>query len=159
MAGSSVCVWGGGGGEGWGKREGDKGKWEITSPIPDTDVLWTASTAREVWCVVFVPVWKMSIRRPTFLVVQTPLRPKCLCRENPREFFLYKRVRCWTSGRSISIRNFVKYPPTEHPVVDVLLHQFKAKKYWLQCSLFTVTQTETKKTVNFLKAFNYKKLR
>ena len=41
VAGSS-----GGGGEG--KREGDKRKWEITSPVPDTDVLWTASTAREV---------------------------------------------------------------------------------------------------------------
>ena len=38
----------GGGGEGWGKREGDIGKWEITSPVPGTDVLWTASTAREV---------------------------------------------------------------------------------------------------------------
>ena len=42
-----VCV-GGEGERGGGKREGDKGKWEITSPIPDTDVLWTASTAREV---------------------------------------------------------------------------------------------------------------
>ena len=50
-----VCVGGGGvgvrvkgGWRGGGKREGDKGKWEITSPVPDTDVLWTASTAREV---------------------------------------------------------------------------------------------------------------
>ena len=40
-----------------GTREGDKGKGEITSQVPDTDVLWTASTAREVWCVVFVLVW------------------------------------------------------------------------------------------------------
>ena len=46
LLGRIKCVWGGG--RGGGKREGDKGKWEITSPVPDTDVLWTASTAREV---------------------------------------------------------------------------------------------------------------
>ena len=45
LLGRIKCVWGGRGG---GTREGDKGKWEITSPVPDTDVLWTASTAREV---------------------------------------------------------------------------------------------------------------
>ena len=47
LRGSIKCVcWGGG--RGGGKREGGKGKWEITSQVPDTDVLWTASTAREV---------------------------------------------------------------------------------------------------------------
>ena len=48
LRGRIKCVYVGGRGRGGGKREGDKGKWEITSPVPDTDVLWTASTAREV---------------------------------------------------------------------------------------------------------------
>ena len=56
-----MCVFGGRG-VGWGlgspgRREGDKGEWEIPLPIPNTDVLRKASTAREVRCVVFVPVW------------------------------------------------------------------------------------------------------
>ena len=35
-----MCVFGGGGGRlGRGRREGDKGEWEIPLPIPNTDVL------------------------------------------------------------------------------------------------------------------------
>ena len=44
---------------------------------------------------------------------------------------VYERVRGWTSGRSLPVQNFVKYPPGNQPTIESLWKvHWVLEKHW-----------------------------